>query len=110
MKKDVHTSHCCAIHKCKYSDEKCTVVTGKALQEYPCEDCSLDAMNSKPLQDLIDQHIKRGYGSSGHVMPTHPGDRRRYEDSAREVEVLRKLKEDMIKHGFLFVPPEIQKK
>lgn len=38
--KDVHTEHCCITHGCKYGDEDCTVVTGKAIQSYPCEVCS----------------------------------------------------------------------
>lgn len=36
---DVHTDHCCRWHGCKYGDEGCTVVTGVAPQEYPCEEC-----------------------------------------------------------------------
>lgn len=110
MIKDVHTGHCCVLpgHGCKYSDEGCTVVTRKALQEYPCEDCSIEEMTSKPLRDLIDQHIKQAYDSSGHVMPTHPDDHRRYEDSAREVQALQRLKDDMIKRGLLFSSPKLQ--
>lgn len=37
--KDVHTEHCCIIHGCKYNDPNCTVITEKAPQTYPCEDC-----------------------------------------------------------------------
>lgn len=37
--KDVHTEHCCAVHGCKYDTKECTVVTKKAVQSYPCEDC-----------------------------------------------------------------------
>lgn len=39
---DVHTEHCCIRHGCKYGDEDCTVVTKKARQSYPCEDCYTD--------------------------------------------------------------------
>jgi hypothetical protein len=36
---DVHTSHCCAFHGCKYNKSDCTVVTGALRQEHPCEAC-----------------------------------------------------------------------
>lgn len=40
---DVHTEHCCLQHGCKYGkDDTCTVVTGKAPQSFPCEDCTQD--------------------------------------------------------------------
>jgi hypothetical protein len=43
MKKDVHTGHCCILHGCKYGkDDKCTVLTKKAKQEYLCESCGDD--------------------------------------------------------------------
>ncbi len=35
----VHTSHCCAVHGCKYGNSKCPVVLGTHKQQYPCEDC-----------------------------------------------------------------------
>src|ERR1039458_3496747 len=40
--RDVHTGHCCTYHGCKYGDETCTVTTGLAHQEGPCEQCGLD--------------------------------------------------------------------
>ena len=42
--KDVHTRHCCFAHEfCKYGEEDtCTVVTGQAEQEFPCEQCVED--------------------------------------------------------------------
>jgi len=36
---DVHKSHCCSEHGCKYGDDLCPVVLGKVIQEFPCEDC-----------------------------------------------------------------------
>jgi hypothetical protein len=36
---DVHTEHCCLKHGCKYRDDDCTVVTGKAPQSFKCETC-----------------------------------------------------------------------
>jgi hypothetical protein len=43
---DVHTSHCCKWHGCKYNygDNKktCSVVDLGMKQEYPCEWCSMD--------------------------------------------------------------------
>lgn len=40
MNTSIHTSHCCPIHGCKYGDEDCPVVAGKAEAEHQCEDCS----------------------------------------------------------------------
>ena len=40
MKKtDVHTSHCCVRHGCKYGKKSCTVTRLELEQEYPCEYC-----------------------------------------------------------------------
>jgi len=39
--KDVHTEHCCIVHGCKYSDEKCTVTTRRLKQSHGCENCEL---------------------------------------------------------------------
>lgn len=37
--RDTCTEHCCLEHGCKYSKRKCSVVTGKKAQSYPCEYC-----------------------------------------------------------------------
>jgi hypothetical protein len=39
---DVHTAHCCSRHGCKYGDPNCTVVTGRAPQEYMDEQCAYE--------------------------------------------------------------------
>jgi len=39
---DVHTSHCCARHGCKYGSHDCPVKRGALAQEYLCEDCGHD--------------------------------------------------------------------
>lgn len=38
---DVHTSHCCAVHGCKYNDDDCSVAVLGRPAEYPdsCEYC-----------------------------------------------------------------------
>jgi hypothetical protein len=36
---DVHTSHCCNLHGCKYSDPHCGVANGWTGQEHPCPYC-----------------------------------------------------------------------
>ena len=41
---DVHTRHCCILHGCKYGDTDCTVTTGKAIQEFTCEECKDDGI------------------------------------------------------------------
>lgn len=33
---NVHTSHCCVNHGCKYGDKDCDVVKGRLKQEYNC--------------------------------------------------------------------------
>ena len=44
--KDVHTEHCCIFHGCKYGmDKDCTVVQEIAVQDFPCEECSLNEEN-----------------------------------------------------------------
>lgn len=46
--KDVHTEHCCDKHGCKYSNENCTVTTGRAPQSYRCEDCEYEGRDIRP--------------------------------------------------------------
>lgn len=36
---DVHITHCCALHGCKYCNEDCPVTNALASQEYMCEEC-----------------------------------------------------------------------
>ena len=42
----VHASHCCPIHGCKYSSERCPIVMGDVQPYYSynngCEDCDED--------------------------------------------------------------------
>jgi len=40
---EVHRTHCCNIHGCKYGSEDCPVVDGVVEQDYPCEECSLES-------------------------------------------------------------------
>jgi hypothetical protein len=47
---DVHTSHCCARHGCKYDDDDCTVRAGTRTQEYPCEECDEELIESGGLE------------------------------------------------------------
>lgn len=37
---EVHGSHCCVRHGCKYGDSDCPVASARIEQLYPCEDCS----------------------------------------------------------------------
>lgn len=36
---EVHISHCCSIHGCKYGDIDCPVILGLAKQKHLCEYC-----------------------------------------------------------------------
>jgi len=50
---EVHASHCCLRHGCKYGDENCPVENGRVVQEYPCEQCSYE----KEEEDEKDKRI-----------------------------------------------------
>lgn len=59
---DVHTSHCCIRHGCKYgwrgsydyNDKECTVVSGREKQEYECEYCGMEREQwVQTLQELL---------------------------------------------------------
>lgn len=52
---DVHTAHCCAKHGCKYSDDDCTVETGKAPADYVCESCH------EEIERLAESDLKRDW-------------------------------------------------
>lgn len=41
QERNVHTSHCCLEHGCKYSDSDCPVANGSQKQEGSCEFCGL---------------------------------------------------------------------
>jgi len=46
-------SHCCAIHGCKYGYDDCPVFAQKVKQEYLCEDCGTDGIESLDELNLI---------------------------------------------------------
>ncbi len=37
---EVHRSHCCVLHGCKYVDVDCAVASWEVVQEFPCVDCT----------------------------------------------------------------------
>ena len=41
-----HRTHCCVIHGCKYGHPECPVVSGELEQDFLCEDCDSDKINS----------------------------------------------------------------
>ena len=45
----VHQTHCCFIHGCKYGDDDCPVVKGRLEQDYLCESCAWDGLDSMEL-------------------------------------------------------------
>lgn len=47
MASNVHTTHCCVLHGCKYCDEDCPVANGLQEQEYSCDDCAPYMRTSK---------------------------------------------------------------
>ena len=38
---EVHRTHCCREHGCKYDNDDCPVERGEIKQAYPCEWCSM---------------------------------------------------------------------
>ena len=58
---NVHITHCCKWHGCKYGDPDCPVVLELARQEYICEECNDDLCNEdyfrKSLQNI--EEIKK---------------------------------------------------
>lgn len=48
----VHTSHCCAVHGCKYCDSDCPVELGTHAQEYACEYCTHPDMIRERIKGL----------------------------------------------------------
>lgn len=59
MNVGVHTSHCCAEHGCKYGNAECPVVLGTHEQEYPCEDCDIEANEMKERAAFLAKHPKK---------------------------------------------------
>ena len=60
---DVHTEHCCLVHGCKYGNAyKCTVMSCREKQSYPCEDCI-----EEKAQGLFEtqSHLRRVLGALG---------------------------------------------
>ena len=47
----VHEGHCCKEHGCKYGEDRCPVVDGFVVQEFPCEDCGEEAGARNQHQD-----------------------------------------------------------
>ncbi len=49
----VHESHCCVDHGCKYGDDDCPVVSGQIKQLYDCEDCVNEGARIGFTRDLV---------------------------------------------------------
>lgn len=68
-KVEVHRTHCCVLHGCKYGDEDCPVVKGKIKQDFICEQCENDGI--KTVKDV--ELVRRGFIPicqwCGHVDP-----------------------------------------
>jgi len=54
----VHRTHCCVLHGCKYRDPKCPVESGDIEQDFICEDCEDDGIESvEDIKRLITNEI-----------------------------------------------------
>lgn len=51
---EVHVSHCCKWHGCKYGpNDKCPVVLGEVEQLYLCEDCEDDLTDAEYHMQVV---------------------------------------------------------
>lgn len=51
----VHIRHCCAVHGCKYGNEECPVESGEVKQDYACEYCADEGIQTvEELQEYMD--------------------------------------------------------
>lgn len=73
---DVHTSHCCTKHGCKYGNEYCTVTRGVRAQQYPCEACGWEEEQMQERGEHYEYGIVSEYGESkfGGAIDVLPGD------------------------------------
>jgi hypothetical protein len=58
-KTDVHTTHCCKYHGCKYYDYSCTVFHGGKEQEYDCEECIEEPDRAKGYLYFVYKYYNR---------------------------------------------------
>ena len=76
----VHRTHCCKRHGCKYGYTDCPVEIGLIEQDYPCEDCDIEAKDPKNVllkatYDLLKglQCYPAGIKTALHEMVTYNG-------------------------------------
>lgn len=53
----VHVTHCCAKHGCKYGHDNCPVTQGTHKQQYLCESCDHDNINT--VRQPTDEEFKK---------------------------------------------------
>ncbi len=71
-KTNVHTSHCCAAHGCKYGDMNCPVERKELAQQNLCERCE-DAiveykMNEGPAETYARSVVKRDLEEGNYIL------------------------------------------
>lgn len=54
---DVHTSHCCSKHGCKYGSDECSVVRFGFTQEFLCERCDDEEASFPAWSDELADEI-----------------------------------------------------
>ncbi len=57
-------SHCCVLHGCKYGNDDCPVYHRIVIQDYPCEDChweNLDTVSQvlNKMARIPDSHLDK---------------------------------------------------
>jgi len=51
-----HRTHCCVIHGCKYGHPECPVENKKLEQDFICEQCDADGINSIEEIKILMKH------------------------------------------------------
>ena len=52
-----HETHCCVLHGCKYRDDDCPVVNRRTRQQFCCESCHDECLDSIPDPDWLDYDV-----------------------------------------------------
>ena len=63
----VHVTHCCSLHYCKYGEDECPVVTGKYLQQYPCEYCPDSLKDAQTKIEAAEEGVRQARIERDHL-------------------------------------------
>jgi len=74
---NMHTSHCCVQHGCKYGDNNCPVTKLQAKQNHECSQCCRqkeqpEHVRVKNLQKLLKRAHKKANTLNRNAKPYYP--------------------------------------